>query len=1819
MADETSPSRGSLNGPGRLLKKSNSIAHIVRLQGGETALLGLSGRRYGGLSLGFLPPDSPFRARFIDAVEWPWFDRTVLIAIVVNCAFLAVQGPPDSDVAFFGPALADEIESVFTMLFTIEMVCKIIALGFVSHELSYLRDHWNKLDFVVVTLCWLPIFFPQLDNYSAVRSVRALRPLRTVQRLPGMRRQVTTLILALPKLRDVAFLSAFIMVIFGVLGVQLFQGTLLYRCYAPGGLEPLDVDAGVCVAGDPALMPLPPPPPLLPPLLPPLPPPVPPLPPRPYWVGPVGGSSSSSPAAAAAGGDNGSLLGDALGGGGGGFGAVSGGGGGVGVAQGSCEAGEECRWFGTNPVYGTVSFDSIGWAWMTIFQCITLEGWVDVLYMEMAVMGPYVAIYFVSLVLLGSFYVVNLFLAVLWEVYDSQEVPEEEEHDVVQDDDDDGGDDDDGYDQRAEGKEGAPPLLQNGAPKSDDDPHHHQRHTNKGGLGRLPSAPWRVEVRGVVEAAWFGQLCVGLIVLNTALMMAEYHHMPTWLAETTEAANVLLTLAFLAEMVLKHAGFGAPRYWADAFNAFDGTIVLLSVGELLVTCLDVDVGVNTSVLRAFRLLRVFKLARSWRGLQKVLGCLVNSVAGLSNLLLLLALVIFIFALLGMQFFGGRFTPAAGFAAPPRTNFESIERAMLTVFVVMSGENWNDVWADSKLAVGAWCAAYYVSIVVLGNFVMLNLFVAILLGGLPENDDDDDAAAAAEADGDGDDDAVGDGGGDGAVDGILEAAEPMPTDGWLAQLPDGWGAWVHARRRHSLLLFAPDSAARRACHAVTCFRVASTPLSFDNLIIAFIVASSLSMTLESCDLAPTAHLALQLETLNLVATLVFVVEMALKVISLGLVFAPHAYLRSGWNRLDAFIVGSSLLALVGGGSPAIRVLRVLRVLRPLRLISRFGGMRLVIALLVRTMPKVVDICAVSLLFLLIFAILGVQLFAGKFASCSLDGATTLAACDAAGGVWANPPIGSFDDVGAASLLLFEMAGMEGWPDVMYAGVDASNVDEAPVVGYSYAQSIFFVAWIVVGGMFVVNLFVGIIVDTFAAIRSEDDGSNLMDEAQSQWVDATERMMQARPLRRPPCPAAPLRALCWHAIRWRHFDALVLCVILANTALIGLDGYGLTPREAALLSLLNGACTALFVLEAALKVGALTFAEYARDPWSAFDFSIVCLSLLEPAVALLAMGLPVNPTLLRALRVLRVARVLRTVKSAKAIKQLLTTLVLSLPAIGNISGIFVIVQFMYAVLGMQLFGNVVWGDYLNADANFCSFGVAFLTMFRCATGESWNGIMHDAMIQPDTYAADGRACSVARGDCGSWVAIPFFVSYAVVAGFVVLNMMIAVVLENFSLSLRREANRLKQEDLDAFVEAWAAHDAYASGQMAISQLQPLVKALPPPLGLDPAHFSKEHVRRNAETGQEQVRDADVTAYIQTLPLKTYQPPAPAGEGEGAGAPKQKQKGVEFVLFDDVLDVLTRNAFGDVVRRVETGEIKHAESQTLRTLRSLQQIASAKVVRAEATAGLGQLAAVAQIQARWRANTGARARRKTANIKEAIKLRATGTVVPDAFVERADHSVVTYSGYAYIFGGRNAAGPLRDFWQYSVSAGFFADVSHTVPPGLCARFAHQAALVGSRMLVVGGHDGARYLDDMWECDMAGLYWYQVGLPNANRAAAPQRPLRFSPPPPPQQLLQLAQTHDAAPRAAAAAAAASHGGGGGGGGGGAALAIAAGRTPKTGTRLGRVHDAAATTMQAHERGMRARMRAAALRLAANEAYDGATLLQAAWRGHAARSRLVL
>ena len=136
------------------------------------------------------------RKSIIALVDWPGFDTAILLVILANSICMMVQSPLD-DVTSPKALFIDKLELIFNVIFTIEMVLKVIALGLKP----YLSEGWNLLDVVVVTTAWLPYFMEDAGNFSAIRAVRVLRALRTVNRIPSLKQVIGTLLLSLPKVR----------------------------------------------------------------------------------------------------------------------------------------------------------------------------------------------------------------------------------------------------------------------------------------------------------------------------------------------------------------------------------------------------------------------------------------------------------------------------------------------------------------------------------------------------------------------------------------------------------------------------------------------------------------------------------------------------------------------------------------------------------------------------------------------------------------------------------------------------------------------------------------------------------------------------------------------------------------------------------------------------------------------------------------------------------------------------------------------------------------------------------------------------------------------------------------------------------------------------------------------------------------------------------------------------------------------------------------------------------------------------------------------------------------------------------------------------------------------------------------------------------------------------------------------------------------------------------------------------------------------------------------------------------------------------------
>ena len=216
--------------------------------------------------------------------------------------------------------------------------------------------------------------------------------------------------------------------------------------------------------------------------------------------------------------------------------------------------------------------------------------------------------------------------------------------------------------------------------------------------------------------------------------------------------------------------------------------------------------------------------------------------------------------------------------------------------------------------------------------------------------------------------------------------------------------------------------------------------------------------------------------------------------------------------------------------------------------------------------------------------------------------------------------------------------------------------------------------------------------------------------------------------------------------------------------------------------------------------------------------------------------IDPTLLRVVRVFRIGRVLRLVKAAKGIRKLLFALIISLPALINIGALLLLIMYIYSIIGMSTFGNVKLNKGLNDIVNFQTFASSFVLLLRLATSAGWNEILEPLLISapdcdPDfATRPDGTTFENSGGDCGNaFMAIFFMVSYIFIIFLVIINMYIAVILENFNQAHEAEELGITEDDFDEFYVVWEKYDPLATQFIKYEQLSYFVGDLDKPLGI------------------------------------------------------------------------------------------------------------------------------------------------------------------------------------------------------------------------------------------------------------------------------------------------------------------------------------------------------------------------------------------------------
>ncbi|XP_063272573.1 sodium channel protein type 5 subunit alpha isoform X5 [Prinia subflava] len=414
---------------------------------------------------------------------------------------------------------------------------------------------------------------------------------------------------------------------------------------------------------------------------------------------------------------------------------------------------------------------------------------------------------------------------------------------------------------------------------------------------------------------------------------------------------------------------------------------------------------------------------------------------------------------------------------------------------------------------------------------------------------------------------------------------------------------------------------------TCYRIVEHNW-FETFIIFMILLSSGALAFEDIYLEDRKNIKTMLEYADKVFTYIFVLEMLLKWVAYGF----KKYFTNAWCWLDFLIVDVSLISLVAntlGYSEMgpIKSLRTLRALRPLRALSRFEGMRVVVNALVGAIPSIMNVLLVCLIFWLIFSIMGVNLFAGKFGKCinktegdmPLDSKiiNNMSDCilyNVSGTFYWTKVKVNFDNVGAGYLALLQVATFKGWMDIMYAAVDSRECEEQPEWECNLYMYLYFVIFIIFGSFFTLNLFIGVIIDNFNQQKKKLGGQDIfMTEEQKKYYNAMKKLGSKKPQKPIPRPLNKYQGFIFDVVSKQAFDVSIMILICLNMVTMMVETDDQSQEKVNILHKINMLFVAIFTGECIFKMLALRH-YYFTNGWNIFDFVVVILSIVDFADAL-----------------------------------------------------------------------------------------------------------------------------------------------------------------------------------------------------------------------------------------------------------------------------------------------------------------------------------------------------------------------------------------------------------------------------------------------------------------------------------------------------------------------------------------------------------------------------------------------------------------------------
>ena len=1204
-----------------------------------------------------------FRLQLRKALMSKPFDACIILLILANTVTLALDSPSSSEEL---KDVLEIFELVFLILFTVEMLLKMLAFGFVGKDpKGYFRSGWNWLDFVIVVLGWVTEFASSSSGLSALRAMRVFRLLKGVGRVGGMKILVESFGKALPALCDVFALLAFFLALFTIVGVQLFAGVLNRRCYIPiesGNFTYYELDAeqeGRCTTTGSASI---------------------------FTGWPCNnGTTCLEPST---------------------------------FPTNSCAVNQtDCPF--AEPV---LSWDNSLKGMLISIKIFSLDDWPTDQEGVQDGLLHLTWIFFWILIILGSLFAINLVLGVQSSEFTKSANEEREARlhapakvrrtdkpwhrlrNRIED-------------WWAQSSERGPKRQKVW-----------EIVTSRWfgwlmiGVTVLNVLFLAVDYYKAPQALkdaihWINFTCTFLFVIEAGLKLFGLG-LRDYFRERANVADFVLVILSLVELGL--SGSSA----ISSFRAFRlaRLVTVLRGAKRVQRVLHALAASVVEAVSMFLLLLVFLVIFS------ILGMQLYGTEGVSfddprfSFVTLWESFYTVFivvtgetwvTMMSLTMQDTNWSAALYFLAVFLIGNYLVVNLFICILIDAMGHHYETQEKEKEKAKKEKPPGWRV----------MKLFPrrARRKSGVPPVEEGDEPDGGnGNGGGDGHNGDNGNGGGNGhsprdstEVD-IETLSDPESASSAGTKELYFLEARETAKPRKSQPAIPADAGVRSFMKAVVEHRF------FQWFILSLIILNAgflcfeTPWTTDNCIADPCDAWSLTLYIANIVFVVLFTIELIMNLMAFGF----HGYVgywaegrwHAQWgNYIDIFVVFAALVGLF------VPQMKIFRSLRTLRIVSRVERIRVVVGALVGSIPVLSSVVIVLAFIWFLFAILGVQLMMGRYGACvdaDTGDTTEFNEVDCVGGTlsWESPRW-DFDNILVAFVTLTILALGEGWAAIMWQAIDSTGQGTAPEKNASPWFGIFFLAFMVCGSFLALNLFVATLLDAF--LRNSNSVAVLTDEERA-FVRAMRVLLKSM---LPPAAKAPnsrYLKFIYTIVRSFAFEVAINVLIVVNIIFMALEYYNQPEGWETVLDTANYVFVALFTLEALLKILALNPKQYFADKWNRFDLFVVVISLI---------GLAIDGPSTSVFRMLRILRLFRLVRFCKGLQNCFTTLILALAPLGNIIVVQLLIMFIFGVMGVELFGRIPvdTGGGLTHNLNFSNIYYALVLLFTISTTETWPDVM------------------------------------------------------------------------------------------------------------------------------------------------------------------------------------------------------------------------------------------------------------------------------------------------------------------------------------------------------------------------------------------------------------------------------------------------------------------------------------------------------------------